>query len=45
MAGISSNRKVASVKRFTRRSVEDPNVFKPTETVKIGFVGSDHPDW
>ncbi|XP_073819687.1 uncharacterized protein [Musca autumnalis] len=44
LTGIVSERKVASVRRFVRKA-EDGAEPKPTETVKVGFYGDDHPSW
>lgn len=43
--GLVSSRKVASVKRFSRRDESNTGVFHPTETVKVGFLGDEHPPW
>lgn len=45
MANSTAGKKITSVRRFTRRDANDPTVFHPTETVKVGFAGDDHPQW
>lgn len=42
LKGIVSDRKVTSVKRFTRKEGSE---VRQTETIKIGFSGDNHPAW
>lgn len=45
MSGITSSKKVSSVRRFTRYNPENQNERINTETVKICFYGDEHPKW